>query len=114
MKKYSYLTRFLLVKKNYNYFIGYLCSDNKFKPLHIRLPKTSAWVKSYDGQTKWMHFLNKDDNLLEKYTTIWDKVSGDIKKSFDSEPVYNKNYLNTKVKSNGDEVKDFYNKKFLS
>ena len=61
-----------------------------------------------------MYFLNKDDNLLEKYTTIWDKVSGDIKKSFDSEPVYNKNYLNTKVKSNGDEVKDFYNKKFLS
>ena len=39
------------------------------------------------------------------------KVSADIKKEFDSEPVYNKNYLKTKIKSHGDEVADFYNKK---
>ena len=53
----------------------------------------------------------KDDILLEKYNTIWDKVSADIKKEFDSEPVYNKNYLKTKIKSHGDEVTDFYDKK---
>ena len=35
--------------KNYKYFIGYLYNDNKVKPLHIMLPKTSAYVKSYDG-----------------------------------------------------------------
>ena len=69
------------------------------------LPKTSAYVKSYDGQTKWMYFLIEDDELLEKYNTIWDKVSADIKKEFDSEPVYNK------IKSNGDAVTDFYDKK---
>ena len=45
------------------YFIGYLYNDNKIKPLHIMLPKTSAYVKSYDGQTKWMHFSIEDDNL---------------------------------------------------
>ena len=28
------------------------------------LPKTSAFVKSYDGQTKWIYFLIKDDDLL--------------------------------------------------
>ena len=28
------------------------------------LPKTSAFVKSYDGQTKWMYFFIKDDDLL--------------------------------------------------
>ena len=27
-----------------------------------------------------MYFLIEDDDLLEKYNTIWDKVSGDIKK----------------------------------
>ena len=27
--------------------------------------KTSAYVKSYDGQTKWMYFLIEDDELLE-------------------------------------------------
>ena len=27
------------------------------------LPKTSAYVKGYDGQTKWMYFLIEDDDL---------------------------------------------------
>ena len=39
------------------------------------LTKTSVYVK-----TKWIYFLIKDDDLLEKYKTIWDKVSADIKK----------------------------------
>ena len=42
------------------------------------LPKTSAYVKSYDRQTKWIYFLTEDDDLLEN--TIWDKVRVDIKK----------------------------------
>ena len=25
------------------------------------------YVKSYDGQTKWMYFLIEDNDLLEKY-----------------------------------------------
>ena len=41
-------------------------------------------------------FLLEDDDLLDKYNTIWDKVSADIKKEFDSEPVYNKKYLKPK------------------
>ena len=54
----------------------------------------------------------EDDDLLEKYNTIWDKVSADIKKEFDSEPDYNKGFLKTKIKSHDDEVTDFYDKKF--
>ena len=50
-------------------------------------------------------FLIEDDDFLEKYNTIWDKVSADLKKEFDSKSVYNKKYLKTKIKS------DFYNKK---
>ena len=76
-------------------------------------PKTSAYVKSYDGQAKWMYFMIENDNLLEKYNTIWDKVSADIRTEFDNESVYNKNYLKTKLKSHGDVVTDFYDKKFL-
>ena len=45
------------------------------------LIKTSAYVKRYDRQTKWMYFLIEDNDLLEKYNTIWDKFSADIKKS---------------------------------
>ena len=63
------------------------------------LPKVSTYVKSYDGETKWLYFLIEDDNLLEKYNTICDKVSADVKKQFDSEPIYNKKFLKTKIKS---------------
>ena len=34
-----------------------------------------------------------------------------MKKEFHNEPVYTKNFLKTKIKSYGDEVTDFYNKK---
>ena len=47
-----------LEEKKYKCFIGYLYNDNKFKPLNIILPKTSAYVKSYDEQTKWKDFLD--------------------------------------------------------
>ena len=59
--------------KNYKYFIGYLYNGNKVKPLNIMLLKASAYAKSYNGQTKWLYFLIEDNELLEKYNTIWDK-----------------------------------------
>ena len=56
--------------------------------------------------------MTEDDDLLEKYNTIWDKANADIKKEFHSEPVYcNKNDLKTKMKWHGNEVTYFYNKK---
>ena len=55
-------------------------NDHKIKSLHIMLPKRSAYVKIYDGQTKQTCFLTEDDELLEKYNTVWDKVSADSKK----------------------------------
>ena len=54
------------------------------------LPKTTAYIKLYDGKTKWMYFLINNDDLLEKYNTVRDKVRADVRKEFDSEPVYNK------------------------
>ena len=57
-----------------------------------------------------MYFFIENDYLLEKYNTIWDKVSTDIKKELDSDPIYNKNFLETKIKSHRNEVSDFYDK----
>ena len=37
-------------------------------------------------------FLDKNDEVLEKYNEIWNKVGKVIKKEFDSEPIYNDNY----------------------
>ena len=44
-------------------------------------------------------FLIKNDELLGKYNKIWNKVSNDIKKGFDREPVYNEKCLKPKIKS---------------
>ena len=77
------------------------------------LPKTSAYVKSYDGQTKCMYFLIEHDDILEKHNTIWGKVSADVKKEFNSNPVYNKEFLKSKIKSHSNEITDFYDKRNL-
>ena len=47
-----------------------------------------------------MVFFIEDDHLIEKCNTICDKVSADIyiKKEFDNESVYNKEYLKKKKK----------------
>ena len=53
------------------------------------------------------------DLLLEKYNTIWDKVSAGIKQELYSGPVYNKEFLRTEIKSHDDEITGFYDKNFI-
>ena len=75
------------------------------------LPKTSAYVKSFDGQTKWMYFLiEDDDDLLEKYVLSGIKSVLISKRNFYNKPLYDKNFLKTKIKSHGDKVTNFYDK----
>ena len=97
-------------KKNCKYLIGYLYNGNKVKHLNIMLPKTSAYVESYDGQIKWMYFFIEDNDSLKKYNTISNKVSADTEKEVGSEPVYNKDILKTTIKSHC-EVAEFYDKR---
>ena len=72
-------------------------NDNNVKTLHIMLPKTSTYVKSYDGQTKWIYFLTEDNDLFKNYNTFLEKVSANLKKEFDSESVYNKEFSKAKI-----------------
>ena len=60
-----------------------------------------------------MCFLIEEDDLLENYNAVWNKVSANIKKELGSESVCNKNFLKKKIKtrSHGDKVTDFYDKK---
>ena len=53
----------------------------------------SSYRKDFD-ETRYIFFVVKDDELLEKYNEIWKKVS--LKKKNDSEPVYNEIYLKIK------------------
>ena len=58
----------------------------------------TAYRKDFH-ETKYICFLIKDDELLEKYNEIWEKVKNSLKKNFDSKPTYNESYLKTKIKS---------------
>ena len=60
-----------------------------------------------------MDFLVEYDDVLEKYNAIWNKASADIINEFDRDPVYNKEFLKTKIKSHSDKVTDIYDKKVL-
>ena len=48
----------------------------------------SACIRDF-GETKYVSFLIKGNELVEIYNEICDKVSKVIKKGFDNEPVYN-------------------------
>ena len=70
----------------------------KNRPLCIFLPKISTYRRDF-GETKYVSFFIQDEELLEKDNEIWEKVKNSIKKEFDSEPVYNKKDLKSKIKS---------------
>ena len=71
----------------------------------------SAFWKDFD-QTKYMSFLIKGDELIEKYNEVWEKVKNIIKKEVDSEPVCNEKYIKAKVKSYNGKIKtNFHNSK---
>ena len=91
-------------------FIGYKDDDHKIKLLCIMLPKTSAYVKSYDGEAKWMYFFIEVDELLETYNGISNRVSNSIKRELDCKPIYNEKFLKIKIRSYGDKTTDFHNK----
>ena len=77
------------------------------------LPQIIGYVKCFDSN-KAMSFKITDENLLKKYTKIWEKVSSLMNKELDSEPVYGDNdkYIKTKINSYGDNVNtNFHGKK---
>ena len=70
------------------------------------LLKKKAYMKSYDGQTKWMYFLMMTDS---KNIILFGKKSAQmLKKKFDNKPIQNINFLKTKTKFYSDKAKDFH------
>ena len=59
-------------KKRFKYFLGYKYAK-RIGPLCIFLPKITVYRKSFD-ETKYISFLMKDHELLEKYNEIWNKL----------------------------------------
>ena len=45
-----------------------------------------------------MSFVIKDDDVLDKYNEIWDKIKGKLNIKFHSMPVYDEKYIKAKVR----------------
>ena len=57
----------------FKYFIG--CEEDEIvKPLCIILPQMSGYRKYFEKGGKKMSFLIKDDDVLDKYNKIWNKI----------------------------------------
>ena len=60
------------------------------------VPKTSTYVKSYDGKNKWMNFLIKDDELLKNIMILGIKSVIVLKKNMTVNPSTTKNFWKSK------------------
>ena len=81
----------------FKYFIG--CKESKIvKPLCIILPQMTGYIKYFENRGKNMSFVIKDDDVLDKYNEIWDKIKETLSIKFHSMPVYDEKYIKAKVR----------------
>ena len=85
-------------KNSLKYFIGYN-DDDIIRPLCIRLPQMTGYVRKFNENTV-MSLIVKDKQFLKNYTKIWEKIGKLMKIKFESKPVYGDNdkYIKTKIK----------------
>ena len=75
--------------EGFKYFIGYKKGEI-VTPLFIILPQMNGYIKYFKNSSKSMSFFIKDDDLLNKYNEIWDKVKEKLNIKFHSESTYDK------------------------
>ena len=83
--------------EGFKYFIGYQ-EGEIVKPLCIILPQMSGYIKYFENGGKNMSFMVKNDDVLDKYNEIWDKIKGTLDMNLHSMPVYDKKYIKAKVR----------------
>ena len=78
-------------------FIGYK-EGEIVKPLCIILPQMTGYIKYFENGGKNMSFVIKDDDVLDKYNEIWDKIKETLSIKFHSTPVYDEKYKKSQSK----------------
>ena len=57
-----------------------------------------------------MSFFTDNNEFLERYMAMWEKISNLVNKKFDSDTFYNNKYINTKIRSYNNDIKiNFHN-----
>ena len=85
------------------YIIGY--NDNTISPLQLFLPKMTGYLNIFKDGARKMSFFTDNNEFLERYTALWEKISDLVNKKFDSDPVYNNKHINTKIRSYNNDIK---------
>ena len=62
------------------YIIGY--NDNTISPLQLFLPKMTGYLNIFKDGARKMYFFTTNNEFLEKYTAIWEKISDLVNKKF--------------------------------
>ena len=82
----------------FKYFIGYK-EGEIIKTICVILSQMTGYIKKYfENGGKNMFFVIKDDDVLDKYNEIWDKIKGILSIEFHSMPVYDEQYIKAKVR----------------
>ena len=81
----------------FKYFICYK-EGEIVKPLWIILPQMSGYIKYFENVGKNMSFMIKNDDVLNKYNEIRDKIKEKFNIKFHSTPVYNEKHIKAKVR----------------
>ena len=81
----------------FKYFIGYKESEI-VKPLCIILPQMSGYIEYFENGGKNISFVIKDDDVLDKYNEIWDKIKRKLNIKFHGMLVYDEKYIKAKVR----------------
>ena len=90
------------------YLIGY--NDDTISPLQLFLSKMIGYLNIFKDGARKMYFFTDNNEVLERYTAIWEKISDLVNKKFDSDSIYNNKYINTKIRSyNNDTKRNFCN-----
>ena len=85
------------------YITGY--NNNTISSLQSFLPKMTDYLIIFKDGTRKMYFLSDNNELLERYTAIWEKISDLLSKKFDGNPVYKNKHINTKIRSYNNDIK---------
>ena len=93
------------------YINGY--NDGVIRPLHIFFPQMNGYFKCFDDNMTMSSLANDTSSGLgesrreffKKYAKLWGKIKDLIGKKFNSEPIYNDNYIKTKRKSCNNDIR---------
>ena len=58
----------------------------------------TGYIKYFENGSKNMSFVIKDDDVLHKYSEIWDKIKETLSIKFHSIPVYDEKCIKAKVR----------------